>query len=200
MNLYRLLPLLFLALNFSGTPKVGNTRPRDGMTAAITAPIIREENEEFIPWVGDRRLSWEDFYSEPHTGTDAVASTSTTLGVSYQIVDTTLSYHITCNFSKVKSWGLLKTNYILAHEQGHFDITEVFARKLHKALQEYHFNPDTYKEDISAIYQSIVKEKEDMQEAYDGESDHSRQRKVQYEWLQKISDLMQETEPYAAYP
>ena len=132
--------------------------------------------------------------------TDAVASTSTSLGISYQVVNSRLTYHITCDFSKIKSWGLVRTNYILAHEQGHFDITEIFARKLYQALEDYQFNRRTFKRDVNEIYQSIVDQKESFRQMYDGETDHSRSRKIQYEWLNKIDKMLDETSPYANYP
>jgi predicted secreted Zn-dependent protease len=94
----------------------------------------------------------------------------------------------------------MRTDYILAHEQGHFDITELYARALHKALSEYSFNYKTYQKDISAIYQNIVKEKEAFQEAYDSETDHSRRKKAQFEWQDKIDQLLTESEPYETYP
>jgi predicted secreted Zn-dependent protease len=94
----------------------------------------------------------------------------------------------------------MKTDYILAHEQGHFDITEVYARKLNEALSEYKFNPESFKQDISDIYQKIVDEKEAAQEAYDDETDHSRHRKIQLEWLDKIHGQLEETEPFSNYP
>jgi len=166
-------------------------------TPAAAAPI---ETEEFIAWTGDRLLTWSDFQCEPKSGTDAVASTSTSLGISYQMLDGNLSYDISCNFSKIKSWGSMRTDYILAHEQGHFDITEIYARKLHEALASYQFNKRTFKRDIGEIYQSIVKQKEDMQKVYDGETDHSRNRKLQYEWLERIQQLLDETAPYSSYP
>jgi hypothetical protein len=67
-------------------------------------------------------------------------------------------------------------------------------------LYNYTYNPDTYKKDIAAIYERIVKEKEDMQEAYDGETDHSRRRRLQYDWLEKIDLMLQDTELFARYP
>ena len=45
-----------------------------------------------------------------------------------------------------------KTDYILKHEQGHFDIAEIFARKLNKKMSEYKFNKTTYKTDLKNIY------------------------------------------------
>lgn len=94
----------------------------------------------------------------------------------------------------------MKTDYILAHEQGHFDITEIFARRLNEALQNYQFNKKTFKKDIGQIYQSIVSEKEEYQKIYDSETDHSRNRKVQYDWLEKIDSLLAETQAYSNYP
>ena len=145
-------------------------------------------------------LTWDDFLCEPKRNTDAVALTSTALGISYNVSNNQLNYEITCSFSKVKSWGILKTAYILAHEQGHFDITEIYARKLHKELLDYKFNRKTFRQDVNLIYDRVVKEKENLQFAYDGLTDHSRNKTVQQEWLDKIEQLLIETEPYADYP
>jgi predicted secreted Zn-dependent protease len=191
--------LLLLFLNFSGKPAPEKPQVKLSSVVASASPM-REENGESVPWLFQRRLTWNDFLCEPKRNSDAVASTSTSLGISYRMENGSLEYTITCNFSKHKSWGLLKTDYILAHEQGHFDITEIYARKLHKALQDYTFNRKTYRQDINAIYTAIVREKEAMQATYDGESDHSRHRRLQYDWLDKIDQLLAETEPWANYP
>lgn len=199
MNLFRLLPLLVLAANFSGSP--APVKPEAIVGARISTPKKLALNEdESIPWRTERRLIWDDFLCSPQKQGDAVASTSTSLGISYQVKNGELKYSITCNFSKKKSWGLLKTDYILAHEQAHFDVTEIHARKLYEALYNYQFNPDTFKKDIAEIYQRIVKEKEAMQDAYDGETDHSRRKAIQYRWLEKIDAMLQETEMFAVYP
>jgi len=201
MNLIHLFAILILGISFSGKP-APSAQPVTISTDDTPTVFLneREETEEYIPWLPEQRLNWENFQCEPKRGTDAVASTSTSLGIAYQVQGGKLSYHITCNFSKIKSWGLMKTDYILAHEQGHFDITEIFARKLDEALSHMDFNKRTFKKDINEIYQEIVKQKEEYQKSYDGETDHSRNRKVQYDWLEKIQQLLDETEPYAAYP
>jgi hypothetical protein len=199
MKLFHLLPLLILTFNFSGTP--APEKPQAYAAARTGTPkTITTNEDEMIPWQTQRKLNWDDFLSEPQKQGDAVASTSTSLGISYQVKNGELTYSITCNFSRKKSWGLLKTEYILAHEQAHFDITELHARKLYQALYNYEFKPETFKKDIAAIYEGIVKEKEAMQEAYDGETDHSRRKRTQFDWLEKIDSLLAETEPFAAYP
>lgn len=200
MKLLHLLPLLGLTINFSG--KQFPDQPQAYVSAQAGAPgsVVDPEGETVIPWTAERKLMWDDFLCEPKKEGDAVASTSTSLGLSYKVRDGQLSFHISCNFSKEKSWGALKTEYILAHEQGHFDITEVHARKLYEALYNYEYNPATFKTDIAAIYSRIVKEKEEMQEAYDGLTDHSRRRGVQVEWLERIDGLLNATEMFSTYP
>src|ERR1700712_691710 len=133
MNLFHPLPLILLALNFSGSPA-----PTKPATVVSARPVIQKKlvvtDEETIAWTPVRKLVWDDFLCTPQKQGDAVASTSTSLGIAYQLKNGQLSFHITCHFSKHKSWGSLKTEYILAHEQGHFDITEIHARKLYQEL------------------------------------------------------------------
>ena len=194
-----LLPLFLLSINFSGTPAPEKLEAVAKGHVGLKKEIALNEDET-IAWRTARKLSWNDFMCTPEKQGDAVASTSTSLGIAYQVKDGKLAYDISCHFSKKKSWGLLKTDYILAHEQAHFDITELHARKLYEALYNYDFNSATFKKDIAAIYERIVKEKEAMQEAYDSETDHSRKRRLQYEWLDKIDTLLQETEMFSSYP
>lgn len=198
MKFFHLLPLLFLSLNFSGIPLPG--KPGAAARALSTIRIDVTETDKIIPWKSRRTLVWDDFRSAPKKDGDAVASTSTSLGLSYHVRDGRLTYQITCDFSKEKSWGSLKTDYILAHEQAHFDITELHARRLYEALSSYEFKPATFRADIGAIYNRIVKEKEDMQEAYDSQTDHSRRKMHQAEWLDQIEEMLTDTSVFATYP
>ena len=199
-NLYHLTVLVIFAATLFGAAPVKNPISQVSYVSPITPIHSIEETSEYIPWQEERLLTWEDFQGTPKRHTDAVASTSTSLGIAYQIVNGELKYQITCNFSKIKSWGSMKTDYILAHEQAHFDITEIYARRLHQALSTYSLNRRNYQEDINKIYNDIVSGKEALQHAYDGGSDHSRKKKEQFEWLNKINQLLEETAPYASYP
>lgn len=200
MKLFHLLPFLGLTINLSGMPGPDKPQAEASAQAGVAEKLPPPENANLIPWSAGRKLAWDDFLCEPKKEGEAVASTSTSLGLSYKVRDNQLSFHISCDFSKEKSWGALKTDYILAHEQAHFDITEVHARKLYEAMYNYQYNPLTFKTDIAALYNSIVKEKEDMQEAYDRQTDHSRQKTRQKEWLDKINTMLGDTELFSTYP
>lgn len=200
MKVFHLIPLLILTLNYTGRPVPAKPEAFVSANAGNPGKADVMETDKIIPWSSARKLAWDDFKSDPKKEGDAVASTSTSLGLSYQFKVSKLSYRITCDFSKEKSWGSLKTDYILAHEQAHFDITEIHARKLFQALYNYEVNPSTVKADVAAIYNQIVKEKEDMQRSYDKQTDHSRKRGKQVEWLDRIDNVLLETEIFSAYP
>ena len=152
-----------------------------------------------LTWSAGRKLTWADYKAKPNPDSDAAASTTTYLGIDYKISSTSFSYKIESRFSKTRSWGLHKTEYILSHEQGHFDIAEVFARKLHKKMSEYKFDRKTYQKDLKKIYEEVTKEKEETQNEYDRETRHSINKEKQAEWLKKIAKMLEEYKDYADY-
>lgn len=159
----------------------------------------QSNDEELITWNENKKLTWSDYKGKAKPDTDAAASTATYLGIEYNFSSKGFDYKITCSFSKTKSWGLHKTDYILSHEQGHFDIAEIFARKLHKKMSEYKFNKNNFKDDLKKIYVHITSEKEEMQNAYDRETNHSINKEKQVEWLKKIDQLLSEYKAFGDY-
>lgn len=168
----------------------------------LLQPILchsQDKNDELIQWKDGQKLTWADYKGKVDSAADAAASTATYLGIEYNFSNNSVDYKITCSFSKTKSWGLHKNDHILSHEQGHFDITEIYARKLNKQMKNYQFNKDTYKTDLRKIYMTILEEKENMQNSYDDETNHSINREKQAEWSRKISDLLNEYKTFSNY-
>jgi len=159
----------------------------------------QDPGEDLVSWSSSRRLTWSDYQAAPERNSDAAASTTTYLMVNYHFKEGDFSYEIESKFSRTRSWGLHKTPYILAHEQGHFDIAEVFARKFHKRLSEYRFNRRTYQHDLQKIYKDIIDEKEKAQNDYDRQTNHSINKEQQAIWLQRIDRWLKEYEDYADY-
>jgi len=155
-----------------------------------------EDDDEFIEWT-PQRLTWSDYKAKPSASSDAAAITSTALGMEYHVRSNTLTFKITCRFSKKRSWGRHKTEYILLHEQGHFDITEIFARKLAKELRAYKFNSKKFQDDLNKIYTKVMEDKEKFQNQYDDETDYSRNKIMQAEWLKIIQKELEALEEWA---
>lgn len=156
-------------------------------------------DEELLTWSAARKLTWKDYKASPDTQSDAAASTTTYLSIEYKISANSFGYKIKSWFSKTKSWGRHKDDYILSHEQGHFDIAEIFARKLHKKMSEYRFDRKTYQQELKKIYQDVMDEKEKMQDEYDEETNHSINKERQAEWLKKIAKMLHEYAAWSGY-
>lgn len=164
-----------------------------------TALFAQSRGEELLDWSASRKLTWADYKSKPNTESDAAASTTTYLGIHYNISSKSFSYQIESRFSKTRSWGLHKTDYILSHEQGHFDIAEIYARILHKKMSAYKFNSKTYQKDLKKIYEEVTNAKDEMQNKYDKETNHSIRKAEQAAWLEKIATMLEEYADWADY-
>jgi predicted secreted Zn-dependent protease len=171
------------------------------LIAAFIFPLLLlvQRNDDYIKWQEDRRLTWEDFKAEPVKMGNTAAMTTTHLGFGYSVMNGQVTYKIDCRFEKKKSWGLVKNDWILKHEQGHFDIAELFARKLNQRTSEYKFDRSNFKTDLDAIYKAVVDEKEQYQQQYDDETDYSRNKNKQEEWLKKIEKELKETKDWTGY-
>ncbi|MFT3936340.1 MAG: DUF922 domain-containing protein [Chitinophagaceae bacterium] len=94
----------------------------------------------------------------------------------------------------------IKTDYILSHEQGHFDIAEIFARKLNQLIKAYKFKSSaTAQKEVPAMYQKIMNDLAAMQNLYDSETDYSRNKAQQAAWLERINKELNKLSEFADY-
>ena len=128
-----------------------------------------------IKWEEDRPLRWRDFSAVADDQNPNVAYTNCRTTYTYEMLPPADSYKfkfkIDSWFDKAASWvkSSKKSDFLLQHEQVHFDIHELHSRKLLQAFKakEYTIN---YNEEIKAIYDQIQKEEQDMQIKYDTQS------------------------------
>jgi hypothetical protein len=84
-----------------------------------------------------------------------------------------------------KSYYTLTDDGLLEHELYHFKITELTARKLRKALENYHFA--SY-EEIRKVQESYRDTLHETQKAYDTETNHNLNSPEQKRWKQKVDE------------
>lgn len=161
--------------------------------------MAQQPGEDLLRWSAGRKLTWQDYKAPPNPASNAAATTTTYLSIDYHIGTDSFSYTIRSWFSRTRSWGRHKDEHILAHEQGHFDIAEIFARKLQQRMKAYTFNKRTYRKELHKIYTETADEKSAMQQQYDRETQHSIHKEKQAEWLEKIRQLLDELKPWADY-
>lgn len=161
----------------------------------VPAPV----ESQFIDWSATRPLTWNDFKGRPPAGSSDAALTSSHIDVDFHFEEEGFSYNISCRFNKQESWARQKNEYILRHEQAHFDIAELYARQLNKALKEYRRSGKKDAAVLGKIYSRIMHEQNERQAIYDQETAHSLNREKQEEWLIRIASELEKSKIYADY-
>lgn len=164
----------------------------------LTCVTVIQTNN-LIPWNASRKLTWSDFTGSPDPHSTNAALTSSNINIEFGYDEEGFQYSIKCSFDKNRSWVRIKNNEVLAHEQGHFDIAEIYARKLNKLMKAYRFNAKTAGTDINQLYENAMKQHRQTQLQYDQETDYSRNKPKQLEWLKKIDADLKSLELFANY-
>ena len=151
--------------------------------------------EEKIAWAEGRKLNWADFKGVPSGPEDYVASTNSGVSFSFSYKEqngqSVIDYTVRGNFYPNLSWYRPSkvTNYILEHEQMHFDISELCARKLRKSLATIPRDRD-FKSRSEVVYEQNEKVRREMQTQYDTDSDHSNNKEEELRWRTYVAEQL----------
>jgi len=86
---------------------------------------------------------------------------------------------------------------LLVHEQTHFDLTELYARKLRKQLSETKFTRSNPSKESFPIFKEMQKQYRDRQDLYERETDFSLNTAKQAEWTARIVAELNELSAYS---
>lgn len=155
--------------------------------------------ERYITWSAEEKLTWDDFRGAVDQDTRMQAHTASKLKFSWKCDKGELTYTVHAKFDRTLSWKKeLQTDRLLAHEQLHFDITELYARKLKKLLAELK-NPCVLPgADVKASAKNLRLEWQTKQDTYDEATNHGQDETAQAEWQQMIADELEMLEAYAS--
>jgi hypothetical protein len=161
--------------------------------------IFTQTEDNLIDWSPTRKLTWNDFQGTPDPSSPNAALTNSNINVEFGFNNKGMTHSIRCRFNKQLSWGRIKNDYILNHEQGHFNIAEAHARLLHKRLSQYVFNSKTVDNDIKVIHSTTMKDHVAMQKQYDLITNHSLDSAEQKIWDGKISAMLEDLNAFSDY-
>ncbi|TYA71545.1 DUF922 domain-containing protein [Seonamhaeicola marinus] len=146
------------------------------------------QDEPVISWNDSYKLTWADFKDSPNPNTSAVAITASGISFGYSIKQTDtqvvgFSTEVYAHFYPEQSWYKPERAdaHVLAHEQLHFDITELHARKLRYRISQLGIS-NTIKNKLRQLQKDINTELRALQNKYDSETDHSRNFEAQAQW------------------
>lgn len=161
-----------------------------------------QEEEEKILWQENNTLVWDLFKGEPNMDSPFHAETNSgitqAISVRYSNENMEFDYEVESYFQPQYSWVKegKRTDYLLGHEQLHFDIAELHARKLRKALDEYRIGKN-FKKDLQKINEQVQMESHRMQQKFDAESRHSQNREAEMEWRKFVREELARFKAYA---
>lgn len=148
--------------------------------------------QDFLVWTEGRRLAWNDFRAPPATdrpdyhGAESRLSIAVGLTCANNVPDLT----IRAEFDRNRSWARPNMSPgLLDHEQIHFDIAELYARRTREEAANV-ANPCQNAAAIRAIAERNHVLAEGLQDAYDEETHHGTRPDVQAEWARRIRSLL----------
>jgi len=155
--------------------------------------------KDFIYWKDSTKLTWNDFKATAVTNAAEAAMTASSMEFSYNTKNTQLFWNVSVKFFPLLSWSKKsqQSDYILRHEQLHFDITELYARMLRKQLTE---NISSTKDiaKLKLINKTILQQWQNEQDKYDKETNHSINAIKQAEWNLSIQQQLNNLKNFAS--
>ncbi len=142
------------------------------------------------------KLTWDNFTGKPPVTGNEAALTSSGFGfgagMKYKEGKGTLNITVYCFFLKDRSWVKKnrKTDYILNHEQHHFDISYLAMARFISNLQKINFTMDNYSAKLNAAYDESYDYMTSLQDDYDGQTKNGQLKDKQAEWVIKIDKMI----------
>ena len=170
------------------------SRAPDGPSLAETVDQ-QIAKDEAIPWATRRPLTWADFKGRPPVAAGQVAAeTAYTLIQGAVCTGSKFDFRVVAAFRPKDSWvrpTMLRTAadsaHALKHEQTHFDITEVHARRLRRYFTELMAPCRLSTSDLEAAAARIGRDEKAAQAQYDAETDHGRAANQQTRWEKDVA-------------
>jgi len=162
------------------------------------------KNDAVVCWSKDRPLSWNDFRgkADKQFAMSGVRAAITDAEIRFQKLEDKAGmpdYKIASVFLPNSSWATHKDDEAaLQHEQLHFDIAELYARKLRQdiaSLQEKRvYEEEEYQKAIDRLLERHDKE----QQQYDAETIYQgKNPEKQAQWIENVQSELQKLETYA---
>lgn len=167
--------------------------------------LVAQASSDTIIW-GTKQLVWSDFKANPDTAVFNQNHHATTLWkLRYQYKPlknrTQLIIYVEAWFDARKSWvrkRFKNDQQLLQHEQAHFDLAELLARRFRKKLAEQKFTATNYYTAIDAVFNPLLTAAYQQQTQYDRETNYGEDKAAQQQWQQKIAAALNQLAAYAS--
>lgn len=142
-----------------------------------------------IRWSASRHLTWADYRGVPDNSSDAAAMTVYLIAYEEECAGDRYSFTVTTTFQPDRSWvrpSVLETPWrgaqLLDHEQLHFDLSELNARRLRQWLSELAAPCRMASDERNASITKRIRADANDQHRYDQETNFGRDDRAQSRW------------------
>ena len=149
-------------------------------------------------WSPDRKLAWSDFQGPPDLASDAAALTAYVVSYDTSCTGNRFTATVVTRFlprvSWVKSRHLLdrQSAQTLQHEQTHFDLSEVQARRARRALQALPNACSLEDAELDRLFDQFGVADAEIQQQYDRETGNGTNAARQREWDARVEQWLRD--------
>jgi hypothetical protein len=148
--------------------------------------VCYSQTDHMAEW--GKPISYDDFQAKPDNADTAAAWISVTIELGY-VPDKQgiLKFQSRALMDKSQSWIKLqhRRNNVLVHEQGHFDLAHIIAKKLETNLKDEGYTKDQVPR-IEQVYDQFLQLLNDLETQYDRQTKGGLNREQQEKWNEQI--------------
>jgi hypothetical protein len=160
------------------------------LTLIACAAAAQTTVDARLEWNEYYKLSWDDFQGIPSTESHGDAATSVQIKAKPFYIKDEIHYDVYAYFNRQKSWKREQTPDLLQHEQLHFDIAELYARKIRQEIMRLKSLNVNDVDRMNSAVRLLLEESNRVDIQYDAETLHGSFPKKQKYWSDKVkSDL-----------
>lgn len=157
--------------------------------------LLRGElaEDHAFAWSARRPLVWSDFEGLPPSEGPEGAKTSYTLYFGWKCKGDVFEFRVIAGFRPGQSWvkaivlnDSTQRRTVLRHEQTHFDLAELHARRMRRAFGNLARPCTKSDRDLRALAERLVQEEKVEQRRYDAETVHGLRADRQAAWIRDV--------------
>lgn len=167
------------------------------LTAQLSVSVVWTEQtslpvNDVIYYDPSLKLEWNDFRGKPVLNGNAAAVTMSGFGYAASVHALRnkgkLDISVYCFFDKQKSWVKPgnKTDYILTHEQHHFDLSYLAAQHFIDRILKKKLTLENYENMLRQLYDESIDDMNKMQDNYDSQTKNGQDERMQEKWNKMI--------------
>lgn len=163
------------------------------------AQYLEVDTTAFIEWSEDLYMNWADYRFRNYSKDDGsgMALTSVMHSVRGGIIKGQPKFEVKVLFVKQDSWTTDSTSItLLAHEKLHFDIAELYARKIRKQIDQLFKDGERDLKVYNKYVKQLLGDFKRYSHNYDSKTRHGRNIDEQKVWFESVYSELERLKDY----